>query len=90
MFVEINAEQEELIRRNVGSDQHPSAEAFVASAIQFYAETRSDWMETDEECRAKFELALDQAERGELLDEVQVRQGLEELKTRYANRNRAA
>lgn len=90
MEIRLSPELAAVVERDVASGRFASVDEYIAEAIELLHE-REPWRdESLEELNASLEEAIAQAERGELMDEAQVRQEMREMKAEWARTHSAA
>jgi Arc/MetJ-type ribon-helix-helix transcriptional regulator len=90
MEIRLSPELEAVVERDMASGRFRSVEDYIAEAVELLHE-RELWRgETLEEENAKLAASIAEAERGELMDEDQVRQEMREMKAEWAKAHPAA
>ena len=87
MTIHLRPELEALIQQDVERGPYQSADEFVAQAVQMLHEHEQWLADNRADMAAKIEQGFRQAERGELLDPVEVRARLNERKKSWIDRN---
>ena len=83
MEITLSPELAAAVERGIASGRYASAEDYVAEALE-QMEERDGWRaETLEETREKLEEAWQQAERGEVFTLEEVRDHMNEMKSRW-------
>jgi putative addiction module CopG family antidote len=83
MEIRLSPQLEAAVARGIASGRYASAEEYVAEAVELLAE-RDGWREeTLEETREKLEEAWQQAERGEVFTLEEVRDHMNEMKSKW-------
>jgi len=86
MEIRLSPEIEAVVKRDMASGRYGSVEDYIAEAVETLHERRQWIGETLAEERAKLEESLAEAERGELLDEDEVRRRMRAMKTQWSVR----
>ena len=90
MDIRLSPELAAVVEQDVAAGRFASAEEYVAVAVALLHEREQGWNgETLEEFNAKLEESIAQAERGELLDEAEVRRRMNAMKTEWLARRSA-
>ena len=90
MEIRLSPELAAVVEQDVAAGRFASAEEYVAVAVALLHEREQGWNgETLEEFNAKLEESIAQAERGELLDEAEVRRRMNAMKTEWLARRSA-
>jgi putative addiction module CopG family antidote len=87
MTIHLKPELEALIQADVERGPYESPDEFVAQAVQMLHEHEQWLADNRVDIAAKIEHGFAQAERGELLDPVDVRARLNERKQAWMDRN---
>lgn len=87
MTMHLKPELEALIRQDVEWGPYQSADEFVAQAVQMLHEHEQWLADNRTDIAGKIEQGFRQAERGELLDAVEVRARLNERKKSWIDQN---
>ena len=83
MTVDLSPELEALVRRDIAGGAYASVDEFVTKAVTELHE-REQWLaEQREEIRTKIEEGWASAERGELLDEAEVKREMSAMKAAW-------
>jgi antitoxin ParD1/3/4 len=86
MEIRLSPELEAVVERDMASGRFSSVEEYIAEAVELLHE-REQWRgETIEEFNAKLDESIAQAERGELLDETEVRRRMGSMKAEWRAR----
>jgi putative addiction module CopG family antidote len=85
MTIHLKPELEALIQEDVERGPYESADEFVAQAVQMLHEHEQWLAENRTDIAAKIEHRYAQAERGELLDPIEVRARLNERKQAWVD-----
>ena len=89
MTVHLKPDLERLIQKDVERGSYRSADEFVERAVQMLHD-QEEWLSANQQSiGAKIEAGYASAQRGELLDEAQVRAQLEEKKRLWRAKQRA-
>jgi antitoxin ParD1/3/4 len=87
MTVQLSPELEALVKKDVERGQYRSIDEFVEQAVTELHE-REQWLSAHrDEIRLKIEEGWAAAERGELMDETQVRREMQEMKAAWRAKN---
>lgn len=90
MEIRLSPEVEAIVERDVASGRYASVEEYIAEAVELLHE-RQEWLgESNDELRASLEAAWQEAERGELMDEDEVRREMQAMKAEFIARQPAA
>jgi putative addiction module CopG family antidote len=87
MTIHLKPELEALIQEDVERGPYRSADEFVAQAVQMLHEHEQWLADHRADIAAKIEHGFAQAERGELLDPIEVRARLNECKQAWMDQN---
>jgi len=87
MTIHLKPELEALIQEDVERGPYQSADEFVAQAVQMLHEHEQWLADHRTEIAAKIEHGFAQAERGELIDSIEVRARLNKRKQAWVDRN---
>lgn len=87
MTIHLKPELEALIQEDVERGPYQSADEFVAQAVQMLHEHERWLAENRSDVAAKIEHGFAQAERGELLDPVEVRARMNKRKQAWVDQN---
>ena len=87
MQITLSPEREAVIERDIASGRYASVDDYIAEAITLLHNVRG---ESPEELQMSLEAAWQEAERGELMDEDEVRQEMQKMKTDFLTRKSAA
>jgi Arc/MetJ-type ribon-helix-helix transcriptional regulator len=83
MEIRLSPELQAVVERDMASGRFRSVEDYIAEAVELL-HAREQWRgETLEEFNAKLDESIAEAERGELADEIQVRQEMREMKVEW-------
>jgi antitoxin ParD1/3/4 len=88
MTIHLRPELEALIQQDVERGPYQSADEFVAQAVQMLHEHEQWLADNHADIAAKIEQGFRHAERGELLDPVEVRAHLNERKKSWIDQNK--
>ena len=88
MKIELKPELEALIKQDVERGLYKSVDEFVEQAISLLHEQETWLAEQGSEIRAKIEEGYAAAQRGKLVESVEVRSRLEEKKRAWLSENR--
>jgi Arc/MetJ-type ribon-helix-helix transcriptional regulator len=84
MEIRLSAELAAVVEQDVAAGKFASVEEYIAAAVELLHERAQGWNgETLEEFNAKLEESIAQAERGELLDESEVRRRMNAMKVEW-------
>jgi putative addiction module CopG family antidote len=90
MEIKLSPELAAVVEQDVAAGRFASVEEYIAAAVELLHERAQGWNgETLEEFNAKLEESIAQAERGELLDEAEVRRRMSAMKTEWLARRSA-
>ncbi len=87
MTIHLKPELEALIQEDLERGPYQSADEFVAQAVQMLHEHEQWLADNRADIAAKIEHGYSQAERGELVDPVEVRARLNERKQAWMDQN---
>jgi antitoxin ParD1/3/4 len=87
MTIHLKPELEALIRQDVERGPYQSADEFVAQAVQMLHEHEQWLADNRADVSREIEQGFRQAERGELLDPVEVRARMNERKKAWMDQN---
>ena len=88
MTIELKPEAEAIVRKRLKSGVFASPEEVIERALEFLA-VEEDWLaENRDELTAKVQEGWDAAQRGELIDAVQVRDNLQKKKEEWLEQRR--
>jgi antitoxin ParD1/3/4 len=87
MTIHLKPELEALIQEDLERGPYQSADEFVAQAVRLLHEHEQWLVDNRADIAAKIEHGFAQAERGELLDPVEVRARLNERKQAWMDQN---
>jgi len=88
MTIHLKPELEALIQEDVERGPYQSADEFVAQAVRLLHEHEQWLADNRADIAAKIEQGYAQAERGELLDPVEVRARLNQRKQAWVDQNK--
>lgn len=80
MEIRLNPEVEELIRKDIERGPYGTVEEYVEHAVSMLHEQVAWMAENRDQIRAQIEEGYAESERGELIDEKDVRASLDELR----------
>lgn len=90
MEIRLSPELAAVVERDVAAGRFASVDEYIAEAIELLHE-REPWRdESLEELNALLEESIAQAERGEVMDEAQVRLEMQKMKAEWAKDRSAA
>jgi len=90
MEIKLSPEVEAIVERDMASGRYGSVDEYIADAVDALHE-RHEWQgESLDELRAGLEAAWQEAERGELMDEDEVRREMQAMKAEFLGRKPAA
>jgi antitoxin ParD1/3/4 len=90
MEIRLSPELAAVVEQDVATGRFASAEEYIAAAVELLHEREMGWNgETLEEFNAKLEESIAQAERGEVLDEAEVRRRMNAMKAEWLARRSA-
>jgi putative addiction module CopG family antidote len=90
MEIRLSPELAAVVERDVAAGRFASVDEYIAEAIELLHE-REPWRdESLEELNASLEESISQAERGEVMDEAQVRLEMQKMKAEWAKDRSAA
>jgi putative addiction module CopG family antidote len=90
MEIRLSPELAAVVERDVAAGRFASVDEYIAEAIELLHE-REPWRdESLEELNASLEESIAQAERGEVMDEAQVRLEMQKMKAEWAKDRSAA
>jgi putative addiction module CopG family antidote len=87
MTIHLRPELEALIQKDVERGPYQSADEFVAQAVRMPHEHEPWLADNRADIAAKIEHGFAQAERGELIDSIEVRARLDERKRAWMDQN---
>ena len=89
MEIRLKPEHEAIVAADVESGRSASPDEHIAEAIDLLKERQQWRSETLEEENDRLEISIAEADRGELLDEEEVRRRMRAMKTEWATRRSA-
>ncbi len=89
MEIRLSPEVQAIVEGDMASGRYGNVEDYIAEAVELLHE-RQQWRESDDEFRASLEASLQEAERGELMDEDEVRREMQAMKAEFIARQSAA
>lgn len=89
MEIRLKPEHEAMVAADVASGRYASADECIAEAIDLLRERQQWSSETLDEENRRFEISIAEADRGELIDEEEVRRRMQAMKTQWAARRSA-
>jgi Arc/MetJ-type ribon-helix-helix transcriptional regulator len=91
MDIRLSPKLAAVVEQDVAPGRFASAEEYIAAAVELLHERAQGWNgETLEEFNAKLEELIAQAERGEVADEQQVREGMRKMKAEWVSSKKTA
>ena len=90
MKIELSPEVEAIVERDLASGRYSSVAEYIAEAVDALHERQQLRSESQAEVGAGLEAAWQEAERGELMDEDEVRREMQAMKADFLGRQPAA
>ena len=86
MEIRLSPEVEAVVERDMASGRYASVDDYIAEAVAMLHERQQWRVETLDELNASLEASIAESERGELLDEDEVRRRMNSMKEDWARR----